>query len=265
MPYRKNNVRRTRRPPMVRRRTTYGGTRRVVRKKRFSKYRISGSSGMDRGSNSVGFPQRLFKTFTFSSEAIKLAQTVADINKSYQFRGNSIYDPDQSGVGSQPRWVDTYLGANDGTAPYQKVTVLASKITITVWQDPTLSGTVGSVAGIVAVTPYRGESSAPSNLKEIQERAFVKWVAVNNANSSRPLVLKHYAKTKAVYQGVSPIYSPDDFQHAYNANPSSQWYWAVQCVNLINGGAGTSLFSCYFTAQIKYYCLLSSLNDVAAS
>lgn len=256
-------------------RRKYGGRKKVVRrrvaggrpyrKKRFQKRRLSGSSGIPRGPNSVGFPQRMFKTFTFSLGAQKLQQTIADVPIAQVFRGNSMYDPDFTGTGSQPRWYDTFMGATGGSQPYRQCTVLGSKISIQIWQDPTLGGSTGSVAGVVSVVPYVGASTAPSTLKEIMERAFVKWRNVGNANSSRPLVLKHFAKTKALYQGVNPLTDIDNFQHDYNGNPNKIWYWAVQATNVINGGAGVQLFSCYVAVRIKYYVMLSSLNDVSDS
>lgn len=233
------------------------------RKKRFSKYRLAGSSGIGRGPSSAGFPQRVFKTFTYSGENIKLQQATTGIPIGYLFRGNSMYDPDSTGIGLQPRWYDTYMGANALVAPYNQCTVLASKIIVNIWQDPTLSGTSGSVAGIVSVLPYTGTSTAPNSLKEIQERAFVRYKNVGNANSHAPLTLKHYCKTKGLYQGMNPL-TNTDFQHAYNGNPSKVWYWSVQAVNVITG-AGVNLFSCYVTVRIKYYVMLSALNDVQDS
>lgn len=233
------------------------------RKKRFSKYRLAGSSGVSRGPSSIGFPQRMFKTFTYTGENMKLSQSLTSIPAIQTFRGNSMYDPDFTGVGSQPRWYDTLVGGNDTAAPYNQCTVLASKITICIWQDPTLTGTSGSTAGIVSVLPRSGTSTPPSTIKEMQERAFVRWKNVGNANSHSPLVLKSYCKTKALYTGFTPLANAD-FTSSYNGNPSRQWYWDIQCVNIITG-TGINLFSCYFTARIKYYCMLSQLNDVANS
>ena len=93
------------------------GRGRYLRKKRFSKYRLAGSGGIMRGVNAVGFPQRMFKTFSYSSGAQKLQQTVADLPVATQFRGNSCYDPDYTGIGSQPRWYDTFMGATGGSQP----------------------------------------------------------------------------------------------------------------------------------------------------
>lgn len=237
----------------------------AYKRKRFAKRRIAGSAGIMRSPNSIGFPQRMFHTFTYSGANQKLIQTVNDVPVYQQFRGNSMYDPDSSGLGSQPRWYDTYLGANGGSQPYRTCTVLGSKITVTIFQDPTLTGTSGSVAGVVFISPTAGgATTAPSSLKEVQERAFVRWRNVGNANSSKPLVLKHFAKTKALFQGVNPLMAPDDFQHPYNNNPASQWFWNVGIVNVIEG-TGINLFSCWITTRIKYYCMMSTLNDVSDS
>lgn len=235
------------------------------RKKRFSKYRIAGNSGVGRGISSAVFPQRLFKTFQYSSAAQKLQQTLTDIPVSSQFRGNSVYDPDYTGIGSQPRWVDTFLGANETAAPYLRYTVLASKIIVNIWQDPKLTGTVGSTAGLVSILPMAGTSGVtpPASLKEMQERAFIRTRSVGNANSHSPLTLKHYCKTKALWQGMNPL-SSTEFSSVYNNNPQREWSWVISAVNIISG-TGIDLFSCFITVRIKYYCMLSTLNDVANS
>ena len=134
----------------------------AYKRKRFAKRRLAGNSGVIRGVNSYGFPQRLFKTFTYSGANIKLQQSITDVPAEQRYRGNSMYDPDFTGIGSQPRWYDTFMGASGGSQPYRQVTVLGSKITISIWQDPVLGGATGSVAGVVAVTPYVGASTAPS-------------------------------------------------------------------------------------------------------
>lgn len=245
-----------------RRKRTAGG--RPYRKKRFSKYRIAGNSGVSRGPSSSVFPQRLFKVFQYSGAAQKLSQTVGDLPVTTVYRGNSVYDPDYSGIGSQPRWVDTFLGASGGTAPYNRYTVLASKIIVSIWQDPTLTGTNGSTAGVVSIIPTAGApGTPPDSLKEIQERAFVRWKSVGNANSHKPLVLKHFCKTKALWQGVNPL-NDSTFTSVYNNNPQKEFTWQISACNII-GGAGINLFSCYITVRIKYYCMLSILNDVANS
>lgn len=243
------------------RRRVAGG--RPYRKKRFAKYRIAGNSGISRGLSPAVFPQRLFKVFQYSGGAQKLTQTTGGLPVTYVYRGNSVFDPDYSGVGTQPRWLDTFLGP--GTSqPYSRYTVLASKIIISIWQDPTLTGTNGSTAGIVSVIPTAGTpGTPPDSLKEIQERAFVRWKSVGNANSHKPLVLKHFCKTKALWQGVN-VLNDTAFTGYYNVNPQKEFTWQISACNIISG-TGINLFSCYVTVRIKYYCMLSQLNDVENS
>lgn len=234
------------------------------RKKRYAKYRLAGSGGITRGFSTAPFPQRLFKTFTFSGAAQKLQQVVTDVPIQYQFRGNSLYDPDYTGIGSQPRYVDTFLGANDTSAPYGRYTVLASKAIVSIWQDPTLTGTSGSTNGVVSLAPMVGSGGSPPNsLKEIQERPFIKWKSIGNANSHAPVVLKMFCKTKALFTGANVLYD-QAFGAPYNNNPNQEWVWTVSAVNIISG-AGINLFSCFITFRIKYYCMFSTLNDVANS
>lgn len=239
----------------------YAGGR-SYRKKYGKKYRKSNSRGIAR-SLGVVFPQQMYKCLTYSTDPIKLAQSSSGTPATYFMKGNSCYDPDQTGLGGQPRWYDTFCGAQDGTAPYGKYQVNASKITVTIWQDPQLTGSSGSVAGLVTIIPLNGNGSnnAPDNFQEQMMRGFMKRAYINNANSSRPIVLKHFAKTKAVYTG-NRIDDNTDFSGAYNSDPNKLWTWCVQANNVIDAGTGTQLFSCYISIRIKFYLKFWSLNDV---
>lgn len=245
------------------RKTNARRTRRRLRKKRFSKYRKSTSGGVPRGFASVPFPPSKFMTLTVSSPAFHLLQTSKDIVKTAQFRANSLFDPEYALGGAQPRYYDTLCGADGSNAPYRQYTVLASKIKIMIYQDPTLTGTNGSVAGLVSITPQRGTAGVPISLVDQQEFPLTKTVAVGNANSSKPLVLKHYCKTKNMYAGATKVLSDSDFTANYDANPTNSWLWTLGACNLLD--TSTGLFGIYYTVQIKYYVRFSSLNSVLQS
>lgn len=248
-----------RRKPYTRRRKPFN-----TRKRKYSKYNRKYTRGIARAPNQV-FPQQMFKCLTYSTGPFRLGQSVADVPAHYTMNGNSLYDPDAGLGGQQPRWFDTLCGANGGTQPYTRYQVNASKITVTIWQDPTLTGTVGSVAGIVSVLPYRSPTTTPTSFKEIMERAFIRYVNVNNANSSKPLVVKHFAKTKALWQGTSAIGGDSDFSGSYNGNPSNGWLWDINCCNVIPSGGVSGLFGVYINIKVKYYAKFWSLNDVTDS
>lgn len=67
-------------------------------------------------------------------DTVQLAATTSGATQKYQFRANSLYDPDYTGVGHQPMFRD------EMAAQYQYYTVLASNIT---WQFAPANETEG--------------------------------------------------------------------------------------------------------------------------
>lgn len=251
------------------RRTKRGRANRYAKKKRWSKRKRFGKitqPGMARGLTSVVFPQSMFKTLTYSSGPVPLVQVSTNTPINYTFRGNGPYDPNYAVGGTQPRWYDTFLGAPNGAAPYGKCLCYGSKIIMTVYQDPTLSGTNGSVMGLVSIIPSLDVTGFPSSQKEMQERSFSRYKPIGNANASRPIIIKHFAKTKTLYNGAS-LASTQSFAGNYNSVPTSEWFWLVSACNIIPYISSTAdgLFSCYIDVKIKYYCKFYNLNDVADS
>lgn len=241
--------------------------RKIAAKRSYSR-KFAKTRGFARTKNIV-FPHQLYQTFTYDSGHFKIAQSVSDTLTLNTYRGNGMYDPQYATGGTQPRWYDTFLGAADGNAPYNRYLCYGSKITVTIFQDPILGGTTGSVMGVVSLLPTMTVADKCDTVKEIMERGFVRYRNVGNANSSGPIVLKHFAKTKSLWMGGGDIASNSDFSATYNNNPSKEWFWQLQIANIIGSGdmSGTNpgIFSCYVNVRIKYYAKLWSLNDVADS
>lgn len=250
------------------RRTKRGRANRYAKKKRWSKRKAFGKirqPGVQRGLTSIVFPQQMYKTLTYATGPIPLVQTSTNTPINYTIRGNSPYDPDYAVGGNQPRWYDTFLGAQNTDAPYGKYICYGSKIIMTVYQDPTLGGSTGSVMGLVSIIPSQDASGYPSSQREMTERSFSRFKPIGNANASRPILIKHFAKTKNMYMG-SDVDSLQ-FAGAYNGNPTWEWFWLISACNIIpyiNAGAN-GLFSCYVDIKVKYYCKFFDLNDVKSS
>lgn len=253
------------------RRGRYKGRRPNGRRKkpfnaRRKKYSKKYPKGMARPSNSAVFPQCMYKTFVYVTDPAKLEQTATGTPKTVFMNGNDMYDPDPAIGGNQPRWYDTFLGAPQTNAPYGRYQVNASKITVTIWQDPKLTGTTGSVDGICTLMPAAAGTSSglfPTNFTQMREAQNVRIKYVGNANSSKPLTLKHFAKTKALWQCKS-INDNTDFSGAFNTSPNNKFTWAFQICN-VNSGAGIDLFSCWYSIKVKYYAKLWLLNTPGQS
>lgn len=77
--------------------------------------------------NSVVFPPRWRRTFTASGQATLTGDGGGSIRRQ-SLSLNSLYDPDYSGVGEQPRYFQTLFGNSGTTTPYQRFCVLSARV-----------------------------------------------------------------------------------------------------------------------------------------
>lgn len=149
------------------------------------------------------------------------------------FRGNSLFDPDQSGTGHQPYYRDQLATL------YNNYRVLGSKITVVF-----TSGTDG--LGYVGVAPQT-TTSAPSVLTDMMEEPYGRYKATTGYQAKGQTIVKNYMKTKKMF-GMKSILYDDTCAAAMGSNPTQQWYWNVW------GIAVDSLnISQFATVQLTYY------------
>lgn len=202
------------------------------------------------------FPPTLFTVFSYS-ETFNLAQAVAGVPVIRTYRANGIFDPSQTGVGIQPRYYDSLIGANNGTAPYQRYRVHASKISATVWPT-SASAAAGNL--LVSVIPRRSTVTSPSTIDEQRERPYGKHVPLTQTASYKPRKVRNYAKMK-IHLSHKDLRDIDAASAQYNAVPTEEVYWDIcQC-----DVASTTVSTTTIQVTIKYFVELYTLNDVADS
>lgn len=126
------------------------------------------------------------------------------------FRANSIYDPDQSGIGSQPRGTDQYF------ALYNKATVLASKIFV---------NAIGSASGGVFGATIRPTTSGSLVPKEYIEDPLTSY-AYSNSNTTINLSCINSFSAKQYFNVKDPL-DEEDLKCTAASDPSKQAYWHV--------------------------------------
>lgn len=168
---------------------------------------------------------------------------------------NSLYDPGQSVFSKQPRFRDTLLGANGGTAPYHRYFVSAFKINVECYNSTTTN-----FVNNVAITLCSQDSTSPSSLDECYSRYDTRVVPITNASSSAVSKISHYGTTKNILSVASPI-AQDQFKALYNADPLKKIYCYISFWNSDN----TSANQMYYTVTLRQYATLYSRNDVADS
>lgn len=209
------------------------------------------------GSVRQPFPPNLWTTLTYADSYVPMTQAVSGTPIYRQFRLNSLYDPDLTGTGKQPRYMDTLLGPDNTWAPYQNYRVYAAMVKVVFYPSST-NGTNSN--GIVGLVPKRSSVGAASTYDEILERPYAKSHFMNTLYI-KPQTLKLFVKMKG-HLGHKDLQDVDDSAAAYNGNPNEEVWLDVMACAL---DQATGLMSVGFSITITYFCQLYTLNDVADS
>lgn len=178
----------------------------------------------------TGFPTQLYTKLKYT-QTVTLNGASGTISGNV-FSGNSLFDPDASGIGHQPYFYDQLTGV------YNSYIVYASKIEI-------MSGTNSSVDARIVCRPAI-PSTAVGNMDLECERPNSKCWFVKPEGTS--IKHHHFARTKNVFGSQSKILD-ENFQAAVTTNPNNRWYWllAAQATDQ------TSSVICQLTVTITYY------------
>lgn len=155
------------------------------------------------------------------------------------FRGNSLYDPDATGVGVQPYGFDQLTAIFD-----YKYRVYASKIKATFYLE---EACYDAVIGLYA---NKGEFSYhdPADL------AVAKGVRSRHISSQDGITWKNTIKAYTTTRQQFPVLAGDnDLSASVGTNPSTVWYWVVFC-NTANESQEVSI---RVDVRITYYALIT--------
>lgn len=149
------------------------------------------------------------------------------------FRGNSLFDPDFTGVGHQP------LGFDEWKAFYDIYKVHACSISIRMVNSSTL-------ATVCAVwpSPY---STTPSLIDQALERPYTRSVILGTESGNSTAIMKNFSSTKSVWG--QKIIEEDNFSSIQSANPVKEWYFLFMASQI--AGSGSLNLSVVF--KLKYY------------
>lgn len=215
-------------------------------------------SGMAGTSNSV-FPRVLPIKMFYAEHDLSITASAGGAPGVHTFRVNSLYDFNSTGVGNQPRWMDTLLGANAGTTPYSRYLVRAVKVSITFYPV----GITGAGAYFRSiVVPRISNSTAPTTLDEARVRFGAKSIAMASESSQGPKTVHKYIDVRKWWNRKDLQDDSDNFGAAYNANPTNQVMLDVVCGPI---DKSINQYSQLIDIKATLYCQLYSLNDVADS
>jgi len=201
------------------------------------------------------FPREMMTQFTYADN-ITITSTVGAVYN-YLYSTNSLYDPNVTGTGDQPRFFDTLVGANSSSAPYQSYRVLSSKITI---EAIDLTDSINA-RGFVGVGVFPSTVTGPSSLAELRARKdfITKYMGIYTGGKELCTVTR-YQDNKTLF-GIKDMKDDEETAALYNAPPTKGGRWCISYVPFNE----TSTAIIHVLVKITYYCQLFNRNDVSNS
>lgn len=214
--------------------TVYKGGRRVYSNR---------SKSTTRGYAEGPFPPTLRRKLLYS-DVYAITSTGGNLG-SQKFKLNSLYDPDSTGVGHQPRYLDQLLSTVASTAPYSRYRVWGIKVTVT-------ARNISDYGGVIYLQPANTSSSEdPSEIYDIIENRTNRFKHLTPKGGSRDQVtLVSYIYMPRAF-GVSKQQYGSDSTYAglYNGDPSGLMYGTLGLMTDVAQDMTVEA-----TVQLDFYC-----------
>lgn len=165
------------------------------------------------------------------------------------FNLNSIYDPDESGVGHQPMYRDQFA------ALYNYYTVIGAKITATF-----VNSAATAVPAMVGIA-VGDDSTFVTTTSQIMEQNKCQWKLLGlNTGGNDAVVLTNTYGTMTD-EGIDPYSGSGNVRTAIGSNPSELYCASVWAAST-DASTATKV---WFTVDVEYTVLFSELTDIGQS
>ncbi len=157
---------------------------------------------------------------------------------SYQFRGNSVFDPDYTGGGAQPNYYDNW------SQMYNSYVVLSSKIKIEVL-NLTATNPV-----LVGVYPAYNTALAAS-ISDLVGMRYAQAKSIMGTGNAVKATLTSSMSTAQIFGIPELAVTADDlYSSVVTTNPASaqQWYWTI----LAQDESGTTTLNLQLRVVLEY-------------
>lgn len=182
-------------------------------------------------SNVQAFPDRYVTTLIYEDTQ---GITGANPYASYIYRGNSVFDPDYTGIGHQP------TGFDNLAALYGRYRVLSSEITCSALNN------AGNTPAVICVIPNT-DILTYTSVNEWKESFRAKKSATIPVAGYGTRNVTHRCTTGAIL-GLNDVEKwNEDTASDVGTNPGHVWYWNVVALNMLVTGVNLSV-----DIRIKY-------------
>lgn len=187
---------------------------------------------------STGVPDRLYTKLVYT-DSYSLADAVGGVGAIQVMRGNSIFDPDQSGTGGQP------LGHDQWNNFYFYYKVHASKCEATFIST---SSNITSSGLIVGIHPELQTPAVTTTALDILQHPYAKTRIMGTASGNSAVrKFSNFFTTKKMF-GVKDL-DDNSFKAAFGTNPTNAWYWRIGAYPIDE----TSINDVRVIVKITYY------------
>lgn len=165
------------------------------------------------------FPEKKYCKLVYAQQGT-LTPGGAGLLATQTFRCNSVYDPDSSGGGHQPKHHDILA------AVYERYCVESAKITVTFWTPG--SSTAGQCSAFVTLRPTSGDAVSVTldSWETLVENGSVVMHPLGARDGGTDVTMvKNTYEAKKMF-GVKAL-NEDDNQALYGANPSKSPTWTI--------------------------------------
>lgn len=220
-------------------------TRRLNKRRRRTRYRKrrNTTTVMMRGLNIV--PDKYFCKLVYQTP-FTLNDAVGGVDTYFTLRGNSIYDPDYTGVGNQP------VGRDELATLYNKYKVLASSVVIDF-----LPAATNNASTVLTVIPKT--IATYTTIRQDIQNPYCHYKYGGNSASTVYTRLKHFMKSSKIH-GDSNC-NDEDYESSMTVDPPTNvWYWHIGAI-----GVNSAPFTLYCQVRIVYYCEFSERLNLLQS
>lgn len=227
------------------RKTTRRFVRRPIRRRRKIVRRLTKKLTIRRSPFVNIFPEKKFVNMLYADEFL-LTPGGVGLGDFHVFRANSIFDPDLTGVGHQPRYHDTLQSI------YERYVVVGSTINVRFWAPG--SASAGQCMVYSVIRPTSSDTPSTSNsFGNLIEQGGIHFKPLGARDGGHDVTL-----TRSVYNPWKLYkknpYNEDDLQALFGANPLTSPIFVMGVVP-VNAGDTIGAVRCTITINYKVMCL----------
>lgn len=186
-----------------------------------------------------------FQTVLEYCDVVKIS-SASSASAGYVFRGNSLYDPDYTSTGHQPRYFDQNM------LIYSRYQVISANVTLRI---------LGESAAFVILCPSTDPLTFTTGVAEYAELPRAKVVTVGGSYVVPSKNLSAAYTTQAVLGLTNTQLQDLSYSGEVSSSPASLWYFNIAIV----GPVGSTSVSCHVHVTISYKCLFYDRLTITSS